>query len=174
MGKGLAGSTASKIRGGINAFSLVARKPCTFTRAAKDSTSLQQAQARTTPEMSCSQKEEQSQAKLGRRAAFLTAASVIGAAGAGLTLGAEPALAGLKDYNIDADAPIDEVSVVLGSADGDFVFSPSRLEFTQGRVTKLKMTNPSSVTHYFTALEFADKVRRTSVMCARGAWEGKD
>lgn len=30
---------------------------------------------------------------------------------------------------------------------------------TPGRVYKLHMTNPSALTHYFTSLEFADKVR---------------
>ena len=67
--------------------------------------------------------------------------------------------AGLKDYASDPAAPVDEVSVQLGSADGSFAFYPSRLEFTPGRVTKLTLTNPSAVTHYFTALEFANKVR---------------
>ena len=42
--------------------------------------------------------------------------------------------------------------MALGTADNEFVFSPSELSFEQGRVYKLKLTNPSKVEHYFTCV----------------------
>eukprot|EP00798_Chlamydomonas_sp_ICE-L_P032242 gene32242-16807_t len=73
-------------------------------------------------------------------------------------LAAQPATAGLSAYNINKANSIEEVSVNLGNANNDMVFEPAHLEFTAGKVYKLKMYNPSNVNHYFTALEFADKI----------------
>ncbi|KXZ46152.1 hypothetical protein GPECTOR_46g221 [Gonium pectorale] len=82
--------------------------------------------------------------------------------------------AGLKDYNlVDPEAPIDEVSVQLGTRDGQLVFTPSTLEFTQGRITKLKLSNPSEQTHYFTALEFATKIYTIQLLAGEPAVEVK-
>ncbi|GFR44522.1 hypothetical protein Agub_g5789, partial [Astrephomene gubernaculifera] len=84
-----------------------------------------------------------------------------------------PALAALKDYNLDPSAPIEEVSMQLGTEDGQYVFTPSTLEFTMGRIYKLKLTNPSSITHYFTPLEFAEKVFTIQVLAGDPAVEVK-
>lgn len=54
--------------------------------------------------------------------------------------------------------------MALGSKDSNaFAFYPSELTFTQGQVTKLKLTNPSAVEHYFSAREFASKVYTIAV-----------
>ena len=47
----------------------------------------------------------------------------------------------------------------LGRAeDNAFVFVPSELSFEAGTLVRLKMTNPSKVEHYFSALSFSSKV----------------
>ncbi|PNW83348.1 hypothetical protein CHLRE_05g246900v5 [Chlamydomonas reinhardtii] len=69
-----------------------------------------------------------------------------------------PANAALKDYLLPGQDEVLEVSMTLGSTDGKYMFSPSTLELTQGKIYKLKLNNPSSTTHYFTALEFASKI----------------
>ena len=66
-----------------------------------------------------------------------------------------------------------QVSVSLGNAANQFVFEPSTIQLSAGRLTKLKFTNPSNVTHYFTALEFADKVYTVLVLAGDpqvGSW----
>ncbi|GIL78189.1 hypothetical protein Vretifemale_7606 [Volvox reticuliferus] len=68
------------------------------------------------------------------------------------------AWAALKDYNLDPNQPIEEVAVQLGTENGQYAFIPSTLEFTAGKIYKLKLRNPSTSTHYFTAFEFAEKV----------------
>ncbi|KAI8468866.1 MAG: hypothetical protein J3K34DRAFT_515013 [Monoraphidium minutum] len=86
-------------------------------------------------------------------------------AAAALALAAAPlaaprrAAAGLEDYNASG-AAIEEIDLVMGAGEGQLAFSPATLSFTAGRVYKLHMTNPSQLTHYFTALEFASKARR--------------
>ena len=42
--------------------------------------------------------------------------------------------------------------MALGTPDNGFAFSPNELTFEQGRVYKLKLTNPSKVEHYFTCV----------------------
>jgi len=79
---------------------------------------------------------------------------------------------GLSSYNITGQ-PIEEVAVTLGSADGDLVFDPPTIELTAGRLTKLQFSNPSPQTHYFTALEFADKVYSVLVLAGDPAVEVK-
>ncbi len=48
-----------------------------------------------------------------------------------------------------------QVTVRLGNEANGLLFEPSTVELTAGRLTKLKLVNPSQNTHYFTALEFA-------------------
>ena len=48
--------------------------------------------------------------------------------------------------------------MALGTPENALVFVPSELSFAQGRVTKLTLTNPSNVEHYFSAPTFAAKV----------------
>ncbi|KAG2496078.1 hypothetical protein HYH03_005996 [Edaphochlamys debaryana] len=85
----------------------------------------------------------------------------------------QAALAGLKDYAVTADTDILEVNVTMGTEDGEFIFNPSTIELVQGKLTKLNLTNPSQVTHYFTALEFADKVYSILVLAGDPAVEVK-
>jgi uncharacterized cupredoxin-like copper-binding protein len=62
-----------------------------------------------------------------------------------------PAFAGLASYDVSGKGVL-EATMALGTADNDFVFSPGELTFEQGRVYKLKLTNPSKVEHYFTCV----------------------
>jgi uncharacterized cupredoxin-like copper-binding protein len=57
---------------------------------------------------------------------------------------------------IAASAPVETVTVHLGTAAGELVFQPSQLEFTAGQRYKLVLDNPSPEKHYFTAKDFAD------------------
>ncbi|PNH01899.1 hypothetical protein TSOC_012168 [Tetrabaena socialis] len=93
--------------------------------------------------------------------------------GAALLVAATKADAKLVDYNLVPDAPVEEVSMVLGTTDGHYMFTPSTVEFTQGRITKLKLSNPSTSTHYFTALEFSDKIFSILVLAGDPAVEVK-
>ena len=89
-----------------------------------------------------------------QRAALLLAAT------AATTVAAPPppAYAGLSSYDVTGKG-IANASMALGAKDSNaFAFLPSELSFTQGQVTKLKLTNPSQVEHYFSAREFASKV----------------
>ncbi|GLI63327.1 hypothetical protein VaNZ11_006244 [Volvox africanus] len=83
------------------------------------------------------------------------------------------AFGALKDYNLDPSEPIEEVAVQLGTEDGQYVFIPSTLELTAGKVYKLKLRNPSTSTHYFTAFEFAEKVFSIMVLAGDPAVEVK-
>jgi uncharacterized cupredoxin-like copper-binding protein len=68
-----------------------------------------------------------------------------------------PALAGLAAYDVTGKGVL-EASVALGDANNALAFVPSELSFQQGRVYKLRVTNPSAVEHYFSAPTFASKV----------------
>ncbi|GIL78188.1 hypothetical protein Vretimale_7574 [Volvox reticuliferus] len=83
------------------------------------------------------------------------------------------AWAALKDYNLDPNQPIEEVAVQLGTENGQYAFIPSTLEFTAGKIYKLKLRNPSTSTHYFTAFEFAEKVFSIMVLAGDPAVEVK-
>jgi len=48
--------------------------------------------------------------------------------------------------------------MALGDKSNALAYIPSELSFEQGQVTKLTLTNPSQVEHYFSAREFASKV----------------
>ncbi|MFM7365741.1 MAG: cupredoxin domain-containing protein [Cuspidothrix sp.] len=54
-------------------------------------------------------------------------------------------------------API-EITVSLGNTDNELKFEPNRLEFAVGKRYNLKLKNPSSQKHYFTAKDFADAI----------------
>ncbi|KAG2445077.1 hypothetical protein HYH02_008944 [Chlamydomonas schloesseri] len=87
--------------------------------------------------------------------------------GSGAFLGSSncmPANAALKDYLLPGQDEVIEVSMTLGSTDGKYVFQPNTLELTQGKIYKLKLNNPSTSTHYFTALEFASKIYTVLVL----------
>jgi uncharacterized cupredoxin-like copper-binding protein len=59
-----------------------------------------------------------------------------------------------------------EVTVELGTKNGEMIFVPSKLEFETGKLYKLILTNPSPVKHYFTSPEFAKRIftRKVQVM----------
>ncbi|KAG1674402.1 hypothetical protein FOA52_012929 [Chlamydomonas sp. UWO 241] len=88
------------------------------------------------------------------------------------TVGVPPAAAGLGSYNISGKDTV-EVEVQMGGPNNELAFTPSTIELTAGRLTKLKLTNPSQLTHYFTALEFADKVYTVLVLAGDPAVEIK-
>jgi len=50
------------------------------------------------------------------------------------------------------------VSVSLGSATDELKFVPDTLDFQAGRRYELRLTNPSTQKHYFTAKDFADGI----------------
>ena len=59
--------------------------------------------------------------------------------------------------DLSKQVPI-EVSVQLGSKDGDLIFVPNDLTFETGKLYKLILTNPSKKKHYFTSLGLASRV----------------
>jgi len=54
--------------------------------------------------------------------------------------------------------PVIEVKVSLGNTANELKFEPNYLEFTPGKRYNLKLNNPSSQKHYFTAKDFADGI----------------
>mmetsp|Transcript_23512 Transcript_23512/g.38633 ORF Transcript_23512/g.38633 Transcript_23512/m.38633 type:complete len:206 (+) Transcript_23512:29-646(+) len=68
-----------------------------------------------------------------------------------------PARAGLQDYNV-TDDPITEIEMALGTDKGDLKFVPDQLVLKQGTLYKLRLRNPSKMTHYFTPGDFANKI----------------
>jgi uncharacterized cupredoxin-like copper-binding protein len=54
--------------------------------------------------------------------------------------------------------PPTEVQVLLGNEAGELVFVPDHLAFEAGKRYRLKLFNPSSQKHYFTAKDFADGI----------------
>lgn len=63
---------------------------------------------------------------------------------------------GLMGGAIAAPAPLESVTIHLGTAAGALRFEPDRLEFTAGQRYRLVLDNPSDQKHYFTAKDFAD------------------
>jgi uncharacterized cupredoxin-like copper-binding protein len=51
-----------------------------------------------------------------------------------------------------------EITVSLGNTANELKFEPNYLEFTPGKLYNLKLNNPSSQKHYFTAKDFADGI----------------
>jgi uncharacterized cupredoxin-like copper-binding protein len=59
-----------------------------------------------------------------------------------------------------------DVTVQLGTPDGELVFVPAHLEFSAGHRYRLQLENPSSTKHYFTAKDFADNIWTQKVQAA--------
>ena len=51
-----------------------------------------------------------------------------------------------------------EITVSLGNVANELKFELLHLEFTSGKCYNLKLNNPSSQKHYFTAKDFADAI----------------
>jgi uncharacterized cupredoxin-like copper-binding protein len=64
-----------------------------------------------------------------------------------------------------------EVKVSLGTADGQYRFTPADLSFERGTYYKLVLHNPSKEDHYFTSDAFATHVftRKVEVLDGSGA-----
>lgn len=54
--------------------------------------------------------------------------------------------------------PVIEVKVSLGNTANELKFEPNYLELIPGKRYNLKLNNPSSQKHYFTAKDFADVI----------------
>lgn len=54
--------------------------------------------------------------------------------------------------------PATEITVSLGNSANELKFEPNHLDFTVGKRYNLRLINPSSVKHYFTAKDFADGI----------------
>lgn len=72
-------------------------------------------------------------------------------------MGAFPATAENLSNNLLKQPPI-EITVSLGNAGNELKFEPNHLEFISGKRYNLKLNNPSSQKHYFTAKDFADAI----------------
>ena len=74
-----------------------------------------------------------------------------------VTMGTSPATAENLSSNLLKQPPI-EIKVSLGNVANELKFEPNHLEFTSGKRYNLKLNNPSSQKHYFTAKDFADAI----------------
>jgi len=72
-------------------------------------------------------------------------------------MGVSPATAENLSNNL-LKQPAIEITVSLGNSSNDLKFEPNHLEFTPGNRYNLKLNNPSSQKHYFTAKDFADAI----------------
>ncbi|MBO1046244.1 MAG: biphenyl 2,3-dioxygenase [Dolichospermum sp. DEX182a] len=72
-------------------------------------------------------------------------------------MGTSPATAENLSSNLLKQPPI-EITVSLGNVANELKFEPNHLEFTSGKRYNLKLSNPSSQKHYFTAKDFADAI----------------
>ncbi|WP_371416120.1 cupredoxin domain-containing protein [Aphanizomenon sp. UHCC 0183] len=72
-------------------------------------------------------------------------------------MGTSPATAENLSSNLLKQPPI-EIKVSLGNVVNELKFEPNHLEFTSGKRYNLKLSNPSSQKHYFTAKDFADAI----------------
>ena len=72
-------------------------------------------------------------------------------------MGTSPATAENLSSNLLKQPPI-EITVSLGNVANELKFEPNHLEFTSGKRYNLKLNNPSSQKHYFTAKDFADAI----------------
>jgi uncharacterized cupredoxin-like copper-binding protein len=72
-------------------------------------------------------------------------------------MGAFPATAENLSNNLLKQPPI-EIMVSLGNAGNELKFEPNHLGFISGKRYNLKLNNPSSQKHYFTAKDFADAI----------------
>jgi uncharacterized cupredoxin-like copper-binding protein len=67
---------------------------------------------------------------------------------------------------IAAPAPVETVTIHLGTAAGNLRFEPDHLQFTAGQRYRLVLDNPSPEKHYFTAKDFADGLWTQKVQAA--------
>ncbi|GAX77892.1 hypothetical protein CEUSTIGMA_g5334.t1 [Chlamydomonas eustigma] len=102
------------------------------------------------------QHQEAQQTGISKRQLMLAVASAASSSTV-FSMNSDVAQAGLQSYNITG-ADIMQIEVKLGNEKNELVFEPPVIELTSGRLTKLKLSNPSNVNHYFSALEFAAKV----------------
>lgn len=72
-------------------------------------------------------------------------------------MGVSPATAENLSNNL-LKQPAIEITVSLGNVANELKFEPNHLEFTSGKRYNLKLNNPSSQKHYFTAKDFADAI----------------
>ena len=72
-------------------------------------------------------------------------------------MGAFPATAENISNNLLKQPPI-EIMVSLGNGGNELKFEPNHLEFLAGKRYNLKLNNPSSKKHYFTAKDIADAI----------------
>lgn len=72
-------------------------------------------------------------------------------------MGTSPATAENLPHNLFKQ-PVIEITVSLSNTANELKFEPNYLEFTPGKRYNLKLNNPSSQKHYFTAKDFADGI----------------
>ena len=72
-------------------------------------------------------------------------------------MGTSPAIAENLSHNL-LKQPVIEITVSLGNTANELKFEPNYLELIPGKRYNLKLNNPSSQKHYFTAKDFADGI----------------
>lgn len=72
-------------------------------------------------------------------------------------MGTSPAIAENLSHNL-LKQPVIEITVSLSNTANELKFEPNYLELIPGKRYNLKLNNPSSQKHYFTAKEFADGI----------------
>lgn len=72
-------------------------------------------------------------------------------------MGTSPATAENLSHNL-LKQPVIEITVSLSNTANELKFEPNYLELIPGKRYNLKLNNPSSQKHYFTAKDFADGI----------------
>lgn len=72
-------------------------------------------------------------------------------------MGTSPATAENLSHNL-LKQPVIEITVSLSNTANELKFEPNYLELIPGKRYNLKLNNPSSQKHYFTAKDFADVI----------------
>lgn len=72
-------------------------------------------------------------------------------------MGTSPAIAENLSHNL-LKQPVIEITVSLSNTANELKFEPNYLELIPGKRYNLKLNNPSSQKHYFTAKDFADVI----------------
>uniref|UniRef100_A0A0C1RN23 Biphenyl 2,3-dioxygenase n=4 Tax=Nostocales TaxID=1161 RepID=A0A0C1RN23_9CYAN len=62
------------------------------------------------------------------------------------------------DFQNILKQPVIETTISLGTSTNELQFEPNHLEFEAGKRYKLRLINPSTQKHYFTAKDFADSI----------------
>ena len=65
-----------------------------------------------------------------------------------------------------------EITLQYGMTTGDLVVLPNKLQLEKGKPYKLVITNPSDMTHYVSALQFAAAVKTRKIEVAGGEVKG--